>query len=748
MASLLSELRRRNVPRVAAAYALVAWIFIEAGSVLLPEFGAPDWFFRVYIMLVSAGFVAALVFAWIYEITPEGVKLDRDVDDAARARPKRGFNVAIITLLVIALGVSISFNISGIRKNPAGPVAASGRHSIAVLPFESRSSDPDNVFFADGIHDDLLARLADVESLRVISRTSVMKYRETDRNIRQIAEDLDVDVVVEGAVQRAGDRVRITVQLIDAATDKHIWAEVYDQDMTLSNIFTIQSEVSSQIMRNLRAQLTTEDEARLAAIPTTSMEAYTMYAAGRQNLWQRSFESLNDARRQFEQAIKLDTDYAEAYAGLAETVMILMINHSALLPDVAFATAQQAVDTAMALDPRLAEAHAVHGLIQAQRWLDTRQGDGNLRAARAYQQALSLKPNHVYAWIWFASLREAEERYDEAIGHIQQALEIDPLARIPYVNLAGIFAKKGDHEAAVSILLRAIDLFPEWASVYGHLTTQLEGEGRLDEAVAWIRYSEPFTEDPLHFGQVLKLYSEFGQTDRIIEFGRGFPEDHPLYPIGRSYILALLGDYADAQRALLEASERAEIQHPFTYPILIATAIMLEDYAGARRWLLEMAPDLASDAPITVNRRNVHDVVMLGFLDSRLGRDRESEAMLTGALAEIDTLPRFGAAGHGILDVRVLAALGRITDALDALEAATAAGFVGYRTQSLWTIDDDPLIAPLRAQPRFEAVRQELDERIDALGRNVEIAEQSGDWTPLLRKVYERTGMQFVHAAN
>ena len=288
MASFLSELRRRNVLRVAAAYALVAWIIIEAGSVLLPTFGADEGTFQVYVITVLAGFLVALVAAWIFEITPGGVRLDRDVDRTKTPadKPKQAFNYAIIGLLMVALAVSITFNVTGVRggMQVTEEHTYAMRRSIAVLPFASLSNDPDNAFFVDGMHDDLLTRLAKIGSLKVISRTSVLEYRNTSKNLRQIGEELGVDTLLEGTVQKVGDNVRINVQLIDAATDDHLWAQTYDRQLTMQNIFSIQSEISVAISGALQATLMPHAQDSIASIPTADIRAYSLYVSGRDNL--------------------------------------------------------------------------------------------------------------------------------------------------------------------------------------------------------------------------------------------------------------------------------------------------------------------------------------------------------------------------------------------------------------------------------------------------------------------------------
>ena len=262
MTTFVSELKRRNVFRVAAAYAVVAWILIEAGSVLMPTFGAPDWAFQIYVIVVIGGFLIALLFAWIFEVTPEGVKLERDIDRSASVTTQTGrkLDFAIIVLLLVALAISVTLNVTGIRE----PEPAANRLSIAVLPFSSLSADSDNELFADGIHDDLLTKLANISALKVISRTSVMEYRNTTKNLREIGGELGVGTVLEGAVQRAGDSVRINAQLIDAETDEHIWAKTYDRQLSAQNIFAIQSEISEAIASALEATLTEEDRNELS----------------------------------------------------------------------------------------------------------------------------------------------------------------------------------------------------------------------------------------------------------------------------------------------------------------------------------------------------------------------------------------------------------------------------------------------------------------------------------------------------
>jgi TolB-like protein len=735
MTSFFDELRRRNVLRLAATYALVAWILIEAGSVLLPTFGVPEWFFRAYVIAILIGFVVSLVLAWVFEVTPDGVKFDHEVDRSApQPRNRSRSNTIIIALLVIALGVSITFNVTGIRNQEAAanPAVVLTDHSIAVLPFTSRSTDPDNVFFADGIHDDLLTRLADIESLRVISRTSVNEYRHTTKNLRQIGAELGVDTIVEGAVQRSGDQVRITVQLIDAATDEHIWADTYDRALNISNIFHIQSDISSQIASALQAAMTPEEAVRLATIPTTSIEALSLYSAARNNLYLRRFDTLQEARRQFEQAIELDPNYAQAYAGLAETILVTTTNHGAIEPVVANELASAAIEKALEIDNQLAEAHAAQGLLLLGHSKMGHTDQPNTAAAEAFDRAIALNPNLANAYVWYSSLHEVEGRFEEAIDMLTTAMAIDPLGRIPYINLPGYYSMRGENEKAIALLIKATNIFPDWPSPYDYIARQLKGLGRLDEAVAWTIIAQSMTDDPMIGREAVGVYIEFGDTDRINAFTDKFGSDHPMYPIGVGFTHFTNNEMAEAIATFENLDTLSEMQTQVAYPMIAMASLVLEDYDKAKEYLTLAHPQLAEDTSESVNRKNLDSAIMLAYALRQTNEDRPASRLLTQAWDVVREMPRIGAAGHGISDVHILTIQGRKDAALDALRQAIDEGFVSLMSYDFWTIDQDVMLDDLRDDPRFQAMLHELHEIIDGMRRNVREAEDSGNWDVLL----------------
>ncbi len=735
MNSFVSELKRRNVLRVAAAYALVAWILIEAGSVLLPTFGAPEWFFKIYVIIVVAGFVVSLIIAWIFEVTPDGVKLERDIDRTNYEPQQNGrLNGVLIGLLVFALMVSLTFNITGMRDRNGATDTEPAYNSIAVLPFESRSSDNENQYFADGIHNDILTRLAEVESLRVISRTSVNEYRGTARNMRQIGEELNVATILEGAVQRSGDQVRVTVQLIDAARDEPIWGDTFDRQYTLQNVFELQTAIAARITGALQAALTPEQESRLASVPTENTEAYVEYVKGTIDLMERRFESLQNARREFSKAIELDPDYAQAHSRLAETTLILYSNHAAIPADEALQTAAQHIDIALRLDPDLANAYAARGLLEMTRWTADRIGDGNRLAAASFEEALRLNPNLSDAYVWFASLRSGEGKMDDAINLLTQALTIDPRSRIPYVNLPSFLARQGQNREATELLLEAIRIFPEWETPYQYLSNHMQGLGRLDEAVAWGLQARSRSADPMAANSLVPIYQEFGDDEAISEFIHNFPADHPLYPIGRSYWHYALSEYEASLAALEELSDDDSLPMKFYAPLRVGAAIMIGDFERAYGYLVDSNPALAPDAEQHVDAYNVQSAILLAFIQQKRDLRNASRRLLEKAEPVVRNMPRLGMSGHGIRDVHILTLLGRHRAALDALAEAVEEGFVSSQMFDVWAFNEDPIIEPLRSDPRFDSLKLEIDRRVDAMRQNVETARQSDDWSPLLAR--------------
>ena len=736
MPSFFSELRRRNVLRVAAAYALVAWIIIEAGSVLLPTFGATEGVFQVYVIVVIIGFFIAVVLAWIFEITPEGVKRDRDVvqRDRVNARSKSTMNYVIIGLLAVALGVSITFNVTGLRNGEA-PIeqAVTEKPAIAVLPFASFSSDSENLIFADGIHGDILTQLANIGSCKVISRSSVMEYRNTTKNVRQIGEELDVGSVLQGSVQRVGDNVRINVQLVDAENDVNVWARTYDRQLTAQNIFEIQTEISGAIAAALETTLTPAEQVRMATKPTSDLRAYSAYVSGRDELSLRRLETLRSARQHFRQAIEYDPGYAAAYAGLAESVLLLENNHQALPQAEAFAIVRANLQKALELDPDLADAYAVKGLLESKVWQQTRVGQGNVEAEAAFRRAIELNPNHASAYMWFAMLRDGEERDEEAIELFQRSMELDPLGRIPFTNLPMLYAQRGQSDEAIRLWLKAMQVHPEWPMPQLYLAQHLAGLGRLDESMAWIQQASELANDPVVDLFTVRLYVAFGDTEKAVELLQTLPTEHQLARYMDGLVLLLNFDFQGALDyfSAIAASEEPGQTSEFPAQVAAQIAIVTDDLDNAREFVLIDEPILREDAALQVDQFTLPAVIRLAYISQRQGDSDYARELLLAALPVVRDLPRLGWFGQGIQEVRILALLGRKEDALAALRTLVDDGFRNPVLTDLWSLEEDPFLAILRDDDRFTAILEDVERSMQQMYDRVLEAERSGDWASL-----------------
>ena len=316
--NFFGELKRRNVYKIAVAYAVVAWLLIQIATQVFPFFEIPNWAVRLVVLVIMIGFPVALILAWAFELTPEGIKRMEDVRPNESIKRKTGhrFSTVIILAAVIAAGL-LTFHFSQQHKLAAVAPAGSNNKSVAVLPFENLSSDKENAFFAQGIQDEIITTLSKISGLRVISRTSTAHYKSAPENLSEIAGELRVANVLEGSVQRSGDRVHINVQLIQAETDAHLWAQSYDRE--LIDIFNVEGEVAKRIADALRATLSPQEKVRVETKPTDNTDAYVLYLQGReyQTRPDNFLQDFRTAAQLFEQAIVLDPNFALAHARLS-----------------------------------------------------------------------------------------------------------------------------------------------------------------------------------------------------------------------------------------------------------------------------------------------------------------------------------------------------------------------------------------------------------------------------------------------
>jgi TolB-like protein/Tfp pilus assembly protein PilF len=555
----------RSIWKILGLYVVGSWIALQVVDLFGDIIPLPDWFPQFTLALLVIGLPVVVVTAVVQRRMGDGVVTG--VGAVAAASEARGPAPAggerYFTWRNVLLGGLASFALWGVVATSwlfFGPVSLESRvevsekvrRSIAVLPFSSVQSDEESRAFSSGIHDDLLTRLARIESLTVISRTSVMKYRDTRLSIPEIAAELGVATVLEGSVQRAGNRLRVSVQLIDAGSDRHLWAETYDAELTTANIFAIQSDMAHAIALALRTALRPEVEEQLAVRPTESLEAYDLYTRGRY-LHHRpqggGKSALEDAADLFRQAIAADSSYAPAYAGLADIYLDLWSSGYLAVED-ALPEARAAAEMALALDESLAEAHtSLADVLESElRFVD---------AEREHRRALELNPGSADAHRRYARLLLDLGRYEELVQQLRRAVQLDPLSISYRLSLAsGLWftrdyeggiaeARKilelepdnpsalyslgfasvlnGDHETGLASLRRALELRPDYPFNLSGLAWAHARAGRRAEALEILSRVEKR-------GQMLKevaiVYGELGEMDQAFEYlERAYAED-------------------------------------------------------------------------------------------------------------------------------------------------------------------------------------------------------------------------------
>jgi TolB-like protein/Tfp pilus assembly protein PilF len=420
--NLFTELKRRNVYKVAVAYAVVGWLLIQIATQTFPFLDIPNWAVRLVIMLVLIGFPVALVIAWAFELTPQGIQRTEATEGTSKRRTRRTWVAVVVTGVVLSISLFfVGRYISRIARAPQQSAASViDEKSIAVLPFENFSDDKENAFFADGIQDDILTSLAKIRDLRVISRTSTEAYRDrkNSRNLRDIGKALGVANVLEGSVRRAGDHVAVTVQLIEVLNDRHIWANRYDR--TIADSLGLQGELAAEIASALHAVLSPEEKARVEIKPTDNPDAYVFYLRASQVVQNPDtlLEDYKTAEQLYAQAVTLDPKFALAHARLASTCGGIYHFYEPLESWKTKATAE--AEIALKLQASLAEAHLAIG--QCAYWIDQDYD----RALQEFNIAVALSPSNAEVGTFIASIKRRQGHWQESLDAFAQAQRIDP----------------------------------------------------------------------------------------------------------------------------------------------------------------------------------------------------------------------------------------------------------------------------------------------------------------------------------
>jgi TolB-like protein len=724
--SFFAELKRRNVFRVGIAYIIAAWLLLQVADVVLNNIEAPGWVFSAIMLVLGLGFPIAVIFAWAFEVTPEGIKKEKEVDRSQSIvdRTGRKLDRVIIAVLVLALGY-FAFDkfvldpredaelVAGAeqaeQEQPAAEVE--DRKSIAVLPFASRSDQASDEYFTEGIHDDLLTHLAKIGSMKVISRTSVMRYKGTEKSIPEIAEELQVATVLEGGIQRSGSQVRINVQLIDAKTDEHLWAEIFDRELTAENLFAIQSEIATEIANALEATLSPEEQIRLADVPTTNMAASNASLRGRQLQAKRTSTELEQALAEFTRATELDPQYALAWVGVAEAASLLS-SYGTLPLSESLEIQENAVNRALEINDELGEVYASQaGLFDFK--------ELSQETDAAYRKAIELSPNYASAYHWYSNfLSRYIERLDEAAAMLQKAAELDPMSSIIQSGLANLLDTLGRYDEAEEQYLRVIELDPDFPPNYNSLAFFYgDSLGDYRKAIEYIRIAQQ--KDPGNIGLLLS-----------------------------EGIFRLNVADSSALHSLSERMQEIDSEHFTTAALDMLHSISLENYAGALEIGQSILPKIANAPGFLqfisivhilngdwVNAREVMLQALPGYQNSdgwqvlikqdmeiscrmaeiylRTGADSLGEQLIEDVIAYHGKVKSMVEDEDRIVPSECWLNRGDFDLAIDALESAVA-----HKHYSFWWLWIKlPAWDPVRADPRFQAAVQAIEAEVSAQRR-------------------------------
>ena len=657
---------------------------------------------------------------YIQTIPKRGYRLVCPVESLDDARDQVGRRIALRAFLGLVLITAVVMTYLSMLSSPVESPqlsiegttqTAPSRYSIAVLPFRNRSAVAEDAFFVDGIHDDILMQLAKLSSLdKVISRTSMERYRETTKPLPQIGEELGVASILEGSVQRSGDRVHINVQLIDAQTDEHLWAETYDRELTAENLFAIQSEISRDIVGALQGVLTDEDNERLQAMPTTSLEAYSEFVLGHREMAKQTAEELFRSQAHFEKAIELDPNYALAYIGLADSLTLQFAYGFLEYADgfLIFAdspvTRQSAIDMALALDPMSGEAYTSLAALKVTESKDE-------EAEKHFLKALELSPNYATAHQWYAMYLSGFGRYEEALPHIRKAVELDPMVPALTATLGSLLWNLGRVEAAQAALRKGIERNPEYPGFYRTMSGQLQSLGRIGEAVKWQRAAAMLA--PSNFRIVVwecYLYLELGADQSAERCYESVEETFGERAFGRKVYLYLFRSQMEEAAKLTNQLAQRDLGHSMM-GFLATSHFNIGEFDKARAIWQDLWPKLYSDEDIIVNAnempKNWSEIQKIAHVAYTLtvdGQLNRANYLFDHVLETMQSMHRVRGPGYDEMDVFIHAARGEKRKAISALREAID---MGWRRG--WWVLRLPIYDAMREEPEWIALLDELE---------------------------------------
>lgn len=639
--SFFEELRRRNVYRVGVGYAIVSWLLLQVIDVVLPIMGVPDWVPGLILTMLAVGFPMALIFAWAYEMTPEGLKREKEVDrsQSITDQTARKLDRIIIGVLVVAVGMLLvdKFLLTEMAVVPEetvaetidvsiAPAPVDQSPSIAVLPFLNMSDDESSTYFSDGLADTLLHMLAQIRELRVAARTSSFQFRDKAMDIGEIGRSLKVGTVLEGSVQRSGNKIRVTAQLIDVGNGYHLWSGNFDRN--LDDVFEIQDEIAREVVTALKVSLLGEPAETLDQEQTEVVAAYTEYLLAIDELNSVSFESLSNAVAHLQEAIRLDPNYARAYSTLGRSYLAMQ-DYGAMRLDQALTAARGAATRALDLAPASSEALAVLGAVEL--------NNNNLdEAGDLLRKAVEIGPNDTTALDYYAQYLANDARPQEAIEVQRKLLRIDPLSEVPYFTLAIWTAGQGDYEAAMESIAAFKSVRPEASNAYAAEGFVEFSYGNYAAAFNAMREgSELDPDDPEGFYLPGKISLSMGLHELAVPYFDRAVDADPDHPVSRIAPLVLAiyendigeDDLALARELLADGISGRRGARFYALYVLIEDAAKSGRHTVALEALDNLYPHLMDEAATDLDK-NLQATFMSGWALLQSGETERGRHLL------------------------------------------------------------------------------------------------------------------------
>ncbi len=686
---LFDELKRRNVFRVGIAYMIATWVLLQITDVITPILELPAWAPKLILVILGVGFVPALIFAWAFEMTPEGLKKEKDVDRSESITDVTGrkLDYAIIAVLAVSVILLLLDRYSGVESAVSPDQIVK---SIAVLPFVNMSSDPEQEFFSDGITEEILNALASVKELKVAGRTSSFAFKGRNDDLRKIGDALGVEHILEGSVRKSGTTVRITAQLIKVDDGFHLWSESYERELT--DVFAIQDEIAHEILKQLKAQLLDEERDQLVA-QRTDPEVYDLYLLAKQRLYARNRQTIESAVQLLDEAIGRDANYAPAFAQRAIATLLLSDRSYGKIPEAeATKRAKRFIDSALELDPQLAEGWAALGLYHNSRASEHEQ------AIDALTKALAINPNLINAsnWLHIALGESGDPR--AAMQILEQMLERDPLYRPAFGNAVNSFNQFGQTDKARQLIARFRQFSPADPMLLraDAMTHYYNGNTAEGYHLAQQAYEAAPTNSVMHFAFSIGLF-QTQQIQRLVDEGMDFFK-------------------VDALDSLGKRDEAFELAFSLAKDGFLGNLFALYNRAGRSQELVDYLEErwpgidaFSADYPHDDNGYNLMSEVSFAY--AHTGNKERSEDALALVATAMSKLSGQGVDNFVFMieNAKYLALAGRYDDAIAQLQLAVERGLRG--NPALDTVQ--PIYAPLSDDPLFIKLRETIAEKVN-----------------------------------